>query len=120
MYCEMLDLPVGSTYDDSVDVFAPAGIYKLDLHGYPVIEALELAEDIVHQCWLSGFDRITIIHGSPNIRNRMQSQCMGRGGIKWGLRSLLYQGDWSRYVYPRRSAKHFIDDGYMVLALRPA
>lgn len=42
-----------------------------------------------------------------------------RGSIKWGLRGALARGEWDRFVYHRRSARHKIDAGSMTLALRP-
>jgi hypothetical protein len=116
-YCEMLGIPVGSTYAQAVELFAPSGVYELDLHGYSVWEALELAERTIRDAWECGYRRIAIIHGAPDIRHPMQAR-HGRGGIKWGLRGLLYRGEWNKYVYGRRSRKHWIDDGYMSLALR--
>jgi len=118
-HCEMLDLPIGSTFEDAVNLFAPGGRYELDLHGYPVWEAVELAESMIQACWECGFSYIRIIHGAPDIRYWMQTRYAGRGGIKWSLRGCLHRGDWSKYVYPRRSTRHWIDDGYMDLALKP-
>jgi len=82
MHCEMLDLPVGSSYADAVELFAPSGIYELDLHGYPLWQALELAEDTIRDAWESGYARIKIIHGAPDIKSRMAAVASGRGGIE--------------------------------------
>ena len=114
----MLDLSVGSSYADAVELFAPSGVYELDLHGYPMWEALELAEDTIRDAWESGYARIKIIHGAPDIKSRMAAVASGRGGIKWVLRGCLHRGDWNKHVFPRRSSKHVIDDGRMTLALR--
>ena len=119
MHCEMLGLPIGSSYADAVELFAPSGTYELDLHGFSVSEAVELAEDMIRACWESGFSHIRIIHGAPDIRYWMETRYAGRGGIKWSLRGCLHRGEWSKYVFPRRSSRHLIDDGYMTLALRP-
>ena len=117
-YCDLLGLAVGSTYRDAVDKFAPGDMYVLDLHGYPVRQAVEIAGDTVKAAYEAGFEYIKLIHGAPDVEHRMTAQVLGRGGIKWELRGFLARGDWSRYVYPRRSAKHGIGDGAMALALR--
>lgn len=116
--CELLDLPVGSTYGDVVEHFAPNGMYVLDLHGYPVRQAVELAERMVKAAWEAGFEFIKVIHGAPDIRHKLSASVLGRGGIKCELRDCLSRGDWNQYVYPRRSRRHRIDDGSMILALR--
>jgi hypothetical protein len=91
---------------------------EIDLHGYPVWHALEIAEQKIKEAWSKGCRYITFIHGAPDIRHHMVAQILGRGGIKWGLRGMLARGEWSQYAYPRRSRKHHIDDGYMTLRLR--
>lgn len=91
----------------------------VDLHGYSVREAEDIAGAKIAEAWRSGCSYITLIHGSPLIRHHMIAQMMQRGGIKWRLRGMLARGDWNRYVYPRRSRKHYISDGSMTLRLRP-
>lgn len=117
-YCELLDLNDGSTYADAVEEFAPDDMYVLDLHGYPVRQAIELAEDTVKAAHEAGFGFVKLIHGAPDICHKMTADVLGRGGIKWELRGCLARGDWSKFVYPRRSMKHRIGDGEMILALR--
>ena len=90
----------------------------LDLHGYPVRQALEIAEEKVKEAWAKGWEEVTLIHGAPDIRHWQTASIFGRGGIKWGLRGLLAQGEWNQYVYPRRSRRHRIGDGAMTLAVR--
>lgn len=115
---ELLDIPVGSTYGDAVDEFAPGGMYVLDLHGYPVREAVELADETLRTAHGTGFQFVQLIHGAPDIQHKMTAQVLGRGGIKWELRGCLARGDWDSWVYPRRSAKHRIGDGSMILAIK--
>jgi len=93
--------------------------YTLDLHGYTVREAVELADKKVREAWENGYDHITLIHGCPDVRHWRQAEEWGRGGIKWELRGYLACGDWKDYVYYRRSKKHKVDGGYMTLAVKP-
>ena len=116
--CDFLGLDVGSTYQDAVEVFAPGDMYVLDLHGYPVGQAIGIAEDTIKAAHDAGFGFVKLIHGAPDIRHKMTAEVLGRGGIKWELRGCLARGDWSEFVYPRRSMKHRIGDGAMILALR--
>ena len=90
----------------------------IDLHGYPVWEAVELATQKVQEAWTLGYQEITLIHGSPNIYHHAIASALGRGGIKWRLRGCLARREWMEWVYHRRSKKHDIGDGAMTLALR--
>ena len=92
---------------------------EIDLHGDPVVDAVEIADQKIREAWENGSERVTVIHGSPRITHHIQAQHLGRGGIKWALRGRLAQGAWMKYAYNRRSTKHSILDGSMTLALRP-
>jgi hypothetical protein len=91
----------------------------IDLHGYPVWEAIELASQKIKAAWEQGRTHITFIHGAPDIPRWSTALVLGRGGIKWALRGCLARGEWLPYAYNRRSSKHYIGDGSMTLALRP-
>jgi hypothetical protein len=39
----------------------------VDLHGYPVWEAVEVATEKIREAWEKGFEQITLIHGAPDI-----------------------------------------------------
>jgi hypothetical protein len=93
--------------------------YTLDLHGYTLDEAMEVVDDKVREAWTNGYKFITLIHGSPFIRSHMQAKHQGRGRIKWELRGRLARGSWGKYMFYRRSKKHDLRDGSMVLALKP-
>ena len=93
---------------------------RLDLHGFPTCEAVQLAEWAVATAWEQGWPDITLIHEAPDVRHWRFAQIFGRGSIKWSLRGSLARGDWNQYVFPRRSARHVIDDGSMTLAVRKA
>ena len=92
---------------------------SVDLCGYTVREAEEVADEKVREAWENGYERITLIHGCSYIRHHFQAAALGQGGVKWTLRSRLAQGYWNKYVFPRRSAKHDVGGCYMTLALRP-
>lgn len=94
----------------------------VDLHGFTAAHAAhEVASAFIEAAWQRGKERITLIHGSPDVTSWRQS-IMFRGGIKWALRRELGQGVWRRWVWNRRSSKHTgldPDSGAMTLALRP-
>lgn len=96
----------------------PETVYVLDLHGYPVWQAVEVATQSIRAAYEAGFEFIKLIHGAPDIRHHLTAQILGRGGIKWSLRGCLSRGEWSHFVYSRRSSKHVIDDGSMTVKLR--
>jgi hypothetical protein len=92
---------------------------EVDLHGYRVWQAVEVASEKVREAWEQGYEQITLIHGAPDIHHHATAWTLGRGGIKWALRGCLSRGEWNEWVYNRRSKKHIIEDGAMTLALRP-
>ena len=107
------------SYEQAVEKLPPLEtVYVLDLHGYPVWQAVELATQSIRAAYEAGFEFIKLIHGAPDIRHHLTAQVLGRGGIKWSLRGCLSRGEWSDFVYSRRSSKHVIDDGSMTLKLR--
>ena len=55
----------------------------VDLHGYPVWEAVEVATAKIREAWEKGFEEITLIHGAPDIYHHRIAWVVGRGGIKW-------------------------------------
>ena len=91
----------------------------IDLHGYPVWEAVEVAQAGIEEAFKQpDVDSITLIHGAPDVRHHAIAAQVGRGGIKWALRGRLAKGEWKGWVYGRRSKKHIIEAGAMTLALR--
>lgn len=93
----------------------------VDLHGHPTSTAIyEVAGPFIEAAWRRGYAAITLIHGSPDIQSHHDASL--RGGTKWGLRTALRRGDWSRWVWNIRSVKHRgleANSGAMTLALRP-
>ncbi len=92
---------------------------SVDLRGYTIAEAERIADEKVREAWENGYSRITLIHACAYIRHHAQAAALGQGGIKWTLRRMLAQGHWNEYAYPRRSAKHEVNEYCMTLALRP-
>ena len=95
----------------------------LDLHGYPTREAAyELAPAFIKTAWRKGCRSITLIHGSPDVRDNWAANQLGRGGTKWALRGSLSRGEWMEWAWNRRSVKHRglePNSGAMTIALRP-
>ena len=76
-YCELLDLNVGSTYADAVEEFAPDHMYVLDLHGYPVRQAIELAEDTLRTASEAGCEFVKLIHGGERCKLGVWTSLLG-------------------------------------------
>jgi hypothetical protein len=44
---------------------------EVDLHGYPVWEAVEIAETRIREAWNQpAIESITFIHGAPDVRHQ--------------------------------------------------
>jgi Smr domain-containing protein len=66
----------------------------LDLHGYAVSAAREVAREFVKAAWEAGHDHVVLIHGAQAARHpRSELVLNGYGGIKWSLRAMLRGGD---------------------------
>ena len=91
----------------------------LDLRGYTVHEAEEVAAAKVREAWENGYSYITLRHGCGYVRHHRQAAAEGAGGVKWTLRGFLTRGEWDKYVLPRRSARHAVGAVAMTLAVRP-
>ena len=86
----------------------------VDLHGYGWMEGTAVGAAVVEQAWLRGLKSVKLIHGKSS------SRAFGRSGtIKWSLRGLLAHSHLLEFAYYRRSVRHAIYDGSMVLALKP-
>lgn len=119
-YCELLDLPLGSTYGDAAVAFRDDPEHVVvDLHGCSVTEVYGETIITVREAWEQDKRWVTLIHGAPDIHHWMSASILGRGGIKWALRGMLYRGELDRHVFGRRSSRHRIEDGAMTLAIRP-
>lgn len=91
----------------------------VDLRGYTIGEAEEIADQKVREAWENGYKRITLIHGCSYVRHHKTATILAQGGVKWTLRSRLAQGCWDQYVFPRRSKRHDVNEWCMTLGVRP-
>jgi hypothetical protein len=67
---------------------------ELDLHGYPVSLAREIAQEFVKAAWEAGHDHVVLIHGARAARDPQSRLVLdGYGGIKWSLRAMLDGGE---------------------------
>jgi len=82
------------------------GELRLDLHGYDVHTAVDLAVACAAAAWEHGFERLTILHGASRSTSPADVHADGRGAIKWALRRALAEGQFDRWALPPRSARH--------------
>jgi hypothetical protein len=79
---------------------------RLDLHGYDVHTAVELAIACAAAAWEHGFERLTILHGARDFSSPQDVQISGRGAIKWAIRSALDNGEFDGWALPPRRGDH--------------
>jgi hypothetical protein len=96
-------------------------IVVVDLDGYSMWTALDVASEKVREAWENGFAYISLIHGATGVQHRSEQQRSrsGKGAIKWKLRGIVRRGEWREWIYYRHSKKHDIGGVAMSLALRP-
>lgn len=93
---------------------------EIDLHGYPVWQAREVAREFVKVAWEAGHGQVTLIHGARAADHPWSGLVRsGYGGIKWSLRSMLRNREFEPYARGPRSRKHHRDPTHLVIALRP-
>ena len=88
----------------------PKRTLTVDLHGYDVLGALDLAVTRVAEAYGNGYDSVELVHGAADVREPVES---GRGRIKWELRRLVDSGRLQSYAsdaWPR--------DGSILVTLR--
>lgn len=91
----------------------PARRLTVDLHGYDVLSALDLAVARVEDAYRNGYDEVELLHGAADVQDPVEE---GRGRIKWELRRLADSGRfdaWAdrRHTWPKSSS--------LVLKLKP-
>lgn len=86
--------------------------HVLDLHGYDVVTALELATARVADAYRNGYTQIELVHGAANVT---EPAAEGRGRIKWALRRMAAEGGFDAYCRPGETWPRA---GSLVLALR--
>jgi hypothetical protein len=92
----------------------------LDLHGYPVASARELAVEFVKAAWEAGHDHIVLIHGARAARHpRSELALSGYGGIKLSLRAMLDGGEFDPHARSPRSPLHRREATRLIIALEP-
>lgn len=72
----------------------------VDLHGYDVLSAIDLATLRVEEAYRNGYDEVELLHGSGDVHEPVDS---GRGRIKWELRRLHDAGGFDRWAERSRS-----------------
>jgi hypothetical protein len=92
---------------------AAGRVRRLDLHGYDVLTALDLARLTVEEAYANGYQAVEILHGARDVTSRV-SGGDGRGGIKWGLRGMLERGEFNALV-----ASSQVMEGSLRLELKP-
>lgn len=117
-HCELLELPVGTSYGNAAGELIKRLTRVVDLHGCTVRRAIEVADESLRIAAESGDAFVKLIHGAPDIFSWQQAQIEKRGGIKWAIRNLLLQGKWEDLIHPKDSEMHKFGDGAVILALR--
>lgn len=86
---------------------------EVDLHDYSHMTAITAAREKIKEAYEHGFRYIKIIHGSAGIKNKNDG-----GSIKFALRTMLKQGELTKWIEEKNSRKHLIRDESIFLALR--
>jgi hypothetical protein len=86
---------------------------RVDLHGYDVRAALDLALTRVREAYENGYDEVELIHGSAAVETPVDE---GRGRIKTELRRMFEGGGFDRWVNRSRS---WPKAASLMLALKP-
>jgi hypothetical protein len=92
-------------------------LVEVDLHGYSVETALELARTAVAEAYENGFRFVRLVHGRST--SQPSSYPCQAPTIKEELLRFLDEGAFARYAYTRRSGRHKRRPSSLTLALRP-
>jgi len=79
---------------------------RLDLHGYDLHAAVDLAVACAAAAWEHGFARLRILHGARHATSPADAHLGGRGAIKWAIRGALNDGAFDAWALPPRSQRH--------------
>ena len=79
---------------------------RLDLHGYDIHAAVDLAVQCAAAAWEHGFARLTVLHGARQVTSPAAASASQRGAIKWAVRGALDDGEFSHWALPPRSDRH--------------
>jgi hypothetical protein len=91
--------------------------HRVDLHGYDVLTAVDLARLSVSEAYLNGYSYVELLHGAADVTEPVAAGAGARGGIKWELRRMLERGEFDSWC--RSHHEHALLEGMMRLALRP-
>jgi hypothetical protein len=75
-------------------------VLKVDLHGYDVLTALDLALTRVREAYENGYQEVELVHGSASVTTPVDE---GRGRIKSELRRMFDAGRFDAWADRSRS-----------------
>jgi hypothetical protein len=90
----------------------PARRLQVDLHGYDVLTAIDLALRRVREAYENGYQEVELVHGAASVTTPVEE---GRGRIKSELRRMFETGRFDAWADRSRS---WPKAGSLVLALR--
>src|SRR5919197_308541 len=73
----------------------PPRTLRVDLHGYDVVSALELAVVRTSEAYRNGYEAVELVHGGADVTEPVEE---GRGRIKWELRRLAERGRFDNWA----------------------
>lgn len=85
---------------------------EVDLHGYDVLSALDVALTRVREAYELGYAEVELVHGAANVETPVEE---GRGRIKSELRRMFEGGRFDAWADRSRS---WPKAGSLLLALR--
>jgi hypothetical protein len=74
-----------------------ARVRRLDLHGYDVVTAVDIALLAVREGYENGYLAVEVVHGARDVVDAVGAG-EGRGGIKWELRRMVERGQFSQWA----------------------
>jgi hypothetical protein len=72
-------------------------VRRLDLHGYDVVTAIDIAVVTVREAYDNGYLAVEVLHGARDVVEPVQAG-EGRGGIKWELRRMVDRGQFQAWT----------------------
>jgi hypothetical protein len=81
-------------------IAVPRRSLRIDLHGYDLRAALDLALTRVREAYENGYDEVELIHGAASVSTPVEE---GRGRIKSELRRMYDAGRFDAWVNRSRS-----------------
>jgi hypothetical protein len=100
-------------WQDESAMAPPPRTLRVDLHGYDVVTALELAVVRTSEAYRNGYEAVELVHGGADVTEPVEE---GRGRIKWELRRLAERGRFDNWADRTRT---WPKAGSLVLYLKP-